>query len=157
MSEVQIAVRSSEPPAYCSTIELNLSPSPVSVTVPTMMPAPAQVAATFSTPSEPPDSAFTSPEFHRPRPIFSLPVKTSQGMSAVSRRRKLVTAETTVAQNTDSTGENPHRMKTTIETSERKWNQYFLVRFQAVSTCSKVTSFMPNLRTSISTIANSAK
>ena len=44
-------------------------------------------------------------------------------MSAVSGRRKLVAAETTVAQNTDSTGEYPHSMKTTIEMRERKWNQ----------------------------------
>src|SRR5260221_143589 len=78
-------------------------------------------------------------------------------MSAVSRRRKLVTAETIVAQNTDSTGEKPQSMKNTIDTSERKWNQYFLVRLHALSTCSKVTSFMPNLRTSISTIANNAR
>ena len=35
----------------------------------------------------------------------------------------LVASATTVAQNTDSTGEKPHSMKTTIETSERKWNQ----------------------------------
>src|SRR5436853_85076 len=85
-------------------MELNFSPSPVSVTTPTMMPAPAQVEATFSTPSEPPASAFTKPEFHNPRPIGSLPLKTSQEISAVSGRRKLVRAETTVAQNTDTTG-----------------------------------------------------
>ena len=41
----------------------------------------------------------------------------------MSRRRKLVTNDTTVAQNTDSTGEKPNSMKTTIETSDRKWNQ----------------------------------
>src|SRR5256885_14420688 len=150
-----MAVRRSEPPAYCSTMELNLRPRPVSVTTPTMMPAPAQVDATFSTPSEPPASAFTNPEFHTPRPIGSLPLNTSQEMSAVSGRRKLVSADTTVAQNTDSTGEYPHSMNTTIEMRERKWNQYRLARFHAVSTRSKVTSFMPNLRTSISTIANS--
>src|SRR3954469_19068958 len=152
-----MAVRSSEPPAYWSTIELNLRPSPVSVTTPTMIPAPAQVAATFSTPSEPPESALIRPEFHSPRTIGALPVSTSYGMRALSRRRKLVSAETTVAQNTDSTGEKPHNMKITIEMSERKWNQYFLVRLQALSTRSKVTSFMPNLRTSISTIAKSAR
>ena len=48
----------------------------------------------------------------------------------MSRRRKLVTNDTIVAQNTDSTGEKPHSMKTTIETSDRKWNQYLRVRFQ---------------------------
>ena len=41
----------------------------------------------------------------------------------MSRRRKLVKKDTTVAQNTDSTGEKPHIMKNTIEISERKWNQ----------------------------------
>src|SRR5690349_19663732 len=152
-----MAVRSSEPPAYCSTIELNLRPSPVSVTTPTMMPAPAQVAATLSTPSEPPASAFTSPEFHNPPTNGARAVKTSYGMRADSRRRKLVSAETTVAQNTESTGEKPHSMKTTMEMSDRKWNQYRLVRLHALSTRSKVTSFMPNLRTSISTMAKSAR
>ena len=46
-------------------------------------------------------------------------------MSAVSRRRKLVANETTVAQNTESSGEklNGGIMKTMIVTSERKWNQ----------------------------------
>src|SRR5689334_1893817 len=121
------------------------------------MPAPAQVAATFSTPREPPSSAFTRPEFHRPRPTGALPVSTSYEISAESRRRKLVSADTTVAQNTDSTGEKPHSMKTTMEMSDRKWNQYFLLRLQADSTLSKVTSFIPNLRTSISTITNSAR
>src|SRR5213075_424492 len=136
-----MAVRSSEPPAYCSTIELNFSPRPVSVTTPTMIPAPAHVAATFSTPSEPPESALIRPEFQKPLMIGARPVNTSYGIRAVSRRRKLVMAETTVAQNTDSTGEKPHSMKTTIEISDRKWNQYFFVRLQAPSTRSKVTSF----------------
>src|SRR6266850_5510567 len=112
-------------------MELNFSPRPVSVTTPTMMPAPAQVAATFSTPSGPPESALMKPEFHRPRMTGALPLNTSQEMSAVSGRRKLVTADTTVAQNTAITGEKPHSMKATIETSERKWNQYFLVRLHA--------------------------
>ena len=48
-------------------------------------------------------------------------------------------------------------MKATIETSDRKWNQYFFVRLQADSTCSNSTSFMPNLRTSISTMRKSAR
>src|SRR4051812_39643990 len=111
-----------------------------------MMPAPAQVAATFSTPSEPPDKALISPDSHMPFVIGTFLSNNSYGMSDVSRRRKLVAAETTVAQNTDSTGEKPHSMKTTIDTSDRKWNQYFFVRLQADSTRSKVTSFMPNLR-----------
>ena len=41
----------------------------------------------------------------------------------MSRRSMLVASATTVAQNTESTGEKPHIMKATIETSERKWNQ----------------------------------
>src|SRR5437667_1843673 len=157
MSQGYMGVRSSEPPASSRTIELNLRPRPVSVTVPTMMPAPAQVAATFSTPSEPPASAFTSPESHRPRATGTFLLKTWYGMSAVSALRKLVTAETSVAQNTAITGEKPHSMNTTIDTSDRKWNQYFLLRLHADSTRSNVTSFMPNLRTSISTMANSAR
>jgi hypothetical protein len=43
-------------------MELNFRPSPVSVTTPTMMPAPAQVAATFSTPMEPPSMALMNGE-----------------------------------------------------------------------------------------------
>src|SRR3979490_2914869 len=115
-----------------------------------MMPAPAQGAATFSTPSAPPATALPSPEFHGPRARGTFLLRTPYGMSAVSGLRKLVTAETSVAQNTAITGEKPHTMNTTIDTSDRKWNQYFLVRFHADSTRSKVTSFMPNLRTSIS-------
>src|SRR5215212_70526 len=130
MSEVYTAVRSSEPPAYWSTIELNLSPRPVRVTVPTMIPAPAQVAATLSTPSEPPSSDLTRPEPQRLRTIGIRPLRRSYGMSEVSRRKRLVKADTMVAQNTAMTGENPHSMNATMETSERKWNQYFRVRFQ---------------------------
>ena len=57
--------------------------------------------------------------------MLSLPVSTSYEISAVSRRRKLVARETTVAQNTDSSGEklNGGIMKTMIVTSDRKWNQ----------------------------------
>src|SRR5688572_6886880 len=119
MSAVQIAVSKSEFPAYASTIELNLRPSPVSVTTPTMIPAPAQVAATFSTDIDPPFKALIKPELKKPRPVR----KNSYGMSAVSRRRKLVANATTVAQNTESSGEKPSSMKAMIETSERKWNQ----------------------------------
>ena len=56
---------------------------------------------------------------------------------AVSRRNMLVKAETTVAQNTDMMGENPIIIKTTIEMREKKWNQYFLLSDQALSTVSK--------------------
>jgi hypothetical protein len=45
------------------TIELNLRPSPVSATTPTMMPAPAQVAPTLSMPIAPPSIALAKPEF----------------------------------------------------------------------------------------------
>ena len=41
-------------------MEENFSPSPVSVTTPTMMPAEAQVVAALSTPVEPSASARTS-------------------------------------------------------------------------------------------------
>ena len=56
---------------------------------------------------------------------------------AVSRRNMLVKAETTVAQNTDMMGEKPIIIKTTIEMREKKWNQYFLLSDQALSTVSK--------------------
>ena len=104
-------------------MELNLSPRPVSVTTPTMIPAPAQVAATLSTPIEPPSIALTSGERSRPSTKDFFPAKKSYETSAVSRRRKLVTNDTTVAQNTDNTGENPHIMNATMETSDRKWYQ----------------------------------
>src|SRR5512139_690428 len=109
-----------------------------------MRPAPAQVAATLSTEREPPSSALTSPEPAMPRQKEALPRSTSYEMSAQSRCRKLVTAATSVAQNTDSSGEKPISMKATIENSDRKWNQYFFVRLQADSTCSNTASFMPN-------------
>ena len=48
-------------------------------------------------------------------------------------------------------------MKAMIETSERKWNQYFFDRVHADSTCSNTACFTPNLRTSISTIRNSVR
>ena len=60
----------------------------------------------------------------------------------------LLAADTTVAQNTDMMGENPYIMKTTIEISEKKWNQYFFVNPHALSTVSKWMSFMPYLRAS---------
>src|SRR4051812_31016141 len=138
------------------TMVLNFRPRPVSVTTPTMRPAPAQVAATFRTPIDPPSMALMNPEpqnfFNRPGPR-----KESYEIRAVSRRRKLVKNETTVAQNTDSTGEKPHSMKKTMETSDRKWNQYLRVRFQTESTFSMMVLPMPFLRASISTIRNSAK
>ena len=75
----------------------------------------------------------------------------------MSRRKKLVKNDTTVAQKTDSTGEKPHIMKNTMEISDRKWNQYLRVRFQTESTLSNLVLPMPYLRASISTIRNSAK
>src|SRR5262249_49125657 len=102
-------------------MELNLRPRPVSVTTPTIKPAPAQVAATFSTASEPPSSALRKPEFQTLLRGACL----SKRSSAVPRRRKLVANETTVAQNTDSSGEklNGGIMKAMMVTSDRKWNQ----------------------------------
>src|SRR5476649_2057440 len=143
-------------------MELNFSPKPVSVTTPTMMPAAAQVAATFSTPMEPPsmalmkrfDSSTSVPRTWLQIAAASPPnssavastvsqladsgsysVQTTHdsgsatsklitaglnGNSAQSRFRKLTASATIVAQNTDSTGENPTIMKTVTATSERK-------------------------------------
>src|SRR5689334_5843703 len=94
-------------PAYCRMIDENLRPRPVSVTTPTMMPAEAQVAATLSTPVVPASMACT----------------TRFGYIADSLSKKLTTKAVTVAQKTDSVGENPHSMKMTMDTSDRKWNQ----------------------------------
>ncbi len=58
-------------------MELNFSPRPVSVTTPTMMPAAAQVAATFSMPTEPSRIAVMSFEFHSPATIGLRPRSTS--------------------------------------------------------------------------------
>src|SRR3989304_951518 len=69
-------------------MELNLRPRPVSVTTPTMMPAPAQVAATLSTASEPPSSARVNFEPSTPRTSGSRPRHRSYESSALSRRRK---------------------------------------------------------------------
>src|SRR2546423_222256 len=87
--------------------------------------------------SPPVMAAATNGDSNSLRAIDPLPLKRSYEINAVSRRRKLVTNDTTVAQNTDSTGEKPHIMKNTIETSDRKWNQYLRVRFQTESTRSK--------------------
>src|SRR5437762_1828612 len=139
------------------TMVLNFRPRPVSVTTPTMTPAPAQVAATLSMPIEPPSIALANGDWNSLRATDPLPLNRSYEIKAVSRRRKLVTNDTTVAQNTDSTGEKPHSMKNTIDTSDRKWNQYLRVRFQTVSTLSNRVLPMPYLRASISTIRNSAR
>src|SRR3979490_2851819 len=122
-----------------------------------MMPAPAQGAATFSTPSAPPATALPSPEFHGPRARGTFLLRTPYGMSAVSALRKLVTAETSVAQNTAITGEKPHSMIPTIYTRDRKWNQYFLLRFHADSTPQKVASILTKARSSTLSWANSAR
>src|SRR5881394_703417 len=94
-------------PAYASTIDENLRPSPVSVTTPTMIPAAAHVAATLSTPVVP----------------ASIAAMNRFGYIADSRRKKLTTKAVTVAQKTLTVGEKPITMKTTMETSDRKWNQ----------------------------------
>ena len=112
-------------------------------TTPTMMPAAAQVAATFSICREPSFSASDAALRDAHRRVAA------QEATRAKRRR-------TVAQNTDSIGEKPSSMKTTIETSDRKWNQYRL-RERAKPTRRARTrrSRMPNLRASISTIRNS--
>ncbi len=89
------------------TIALNLRPSPVLATTPTMIPAAAQVAATFSIWPEPSRSAATTLR----HPI------------AVSRRRNDTANVTTVAQKTASIGEKPQTMNATIATSDTKWYQ----------------------------------
>src|SRR5258706_16190537 len=122
-------------------IEENLSPRPVSVTTPTMMPAEAQVAATLRTPVVPDSIAWTQ----RFGPI------------ADSRRKKLTTNPVTVAQNTLTVGEKPMSMKITIEMSEKKWHQERFASVQALSTPAKAASLMPYLRASSSTIRKSEK
>src|SRR5258706_8826621 len=94
-------------PAYASTIEENLARRQVGVTTRTMMPAEAQVAATFNTPVVPASMAWMK----------------RLGTIADSRRKKLTTNAVTVAQKTLTVGEKPITMKTTIEMSDRKWNQ----------------------------------
>ncbi len=86
-------------------MELNLSPSPVSVTTPTMMPAEAQVMATVSTPIDPPSSDLTNPDLQKPFIHGMRPRNQSYETSAVSLWKNDSTNVTTVAQNTDSTGE----------------------------------------------------
>src|SRR4051812_38749241 len=119
----------------------NLRPSPVSVTTPTMMPAAAQVAATVSTPVVPASIAETR----------------RFGPMAVSRRKKLTRNAVTVAQNTLTDGEKPMIMKTTIETSDRKWNQYRFDSVHALSTTWNAAAVMPYLRASSSTMRKSEK
>ncbi len=101
-------------------IDENFSPSPVSVTTPTISPAPAQVVPTLSMPTEPPSSARTSFEPIRPRHRPCGARNRSRGSSAQSARRKLVSTASTVAQNTDSTGEKPSSMNAMIDTSDTK-------------------------------------
>ena len=70
-----------------------------------MMPAEAQVIATFSMPTEPPSSAFTNPEFQNPRTRGNWPVNHSYATIAVSRCMNDSATVVTVAQNTDNPGE----------------------------------------------------
>ena len=85
-----------------------------------MSPAPAQVAAIAKTPVEPAANDLVRLELYRPDRIGILPLNQAYGMIAVSSRNMLVKAETTVAANTDNTGEKPISMKTTMEMSEKK-------------------------------------
>ena len=99
-----------------------------------------QVAATFSACFEPSDSAAIS----------------LRGHIAVSRSKKLTTNATTVAQNTDISGEKPQTMKPMIATSDRKWNQKRRASCQAVAcSCNSADPLEWYLRESISTIRNS--
>ena len=112
--------------AYCSTMELNLSPSPVNVTTPTINPAAAQVAPTLSMPTEPDSSALTSPEFannfmrRTGAPSAVRPLKNSRGIKAQSTCKKLTRNAAMVAQNTDTAGENPNTIKTTMPINDMK-------------------------------------
>ena len=81
------------------------SPSPVSVTTPTMMPAVAVVAQTPSTPVAPLLRASAS----------------RRGVNAVSLRRKLSATASVVAQNTARNADMPATMNTPIATSDVKW------------------------------------
>ncbi len=80
-----------------------------------------------------------------------------RGPIAVSRRKKLTTNAVTVAQKTLTVGEKPSSMKITIDTSDRKWNQYFFASDQALSSVSKAAWLNPYLRASSSTIRKSEK
>src|SRR3972149_3348554 len=118
------------------TIEENFSPSPVSVTTPTMMPAVAQVVAAVSTLIEPSAIARTS----------------FVGTSDVSRVKKLMANVMTVAQNTDSVGEKPQIMKMTTATSEMKWKPYRRVNCQSERSCATSTIWAWNFLASSSTM-----
>jgi hypothetical protein len=85
-------------------MELNLSPSPVRVTTPTMIPAEAQVVATERTPMDPPRKAATS----------------FLGTRAVSRRMKLTAKTIAVDQKTARMGVKPRTMMATMAISEMK-------------------------------------
>ncbi|MNC94379.1 hypothetical protein D3C83_112180 [compost metagenome] len=74
----------------------------------------------MSTLTEPLSSAFTRPDPHSPRTQGKRPRNQSYGTIAVSRWKNESTAVTTVAQNTEYTGEKPISMKPTMETSETK-------------------------------------
>ena len=76
---------------------------------------------------------------------------------AESERKKLVTSDATVAQNTDMLGEKPMSMNTTMEMSEKKWNQYRLVKTHALSMLSILCSLMLYLRASMVTMTNKPK
>ena len=83
-------------------------------------PAAAQVAATFSTPTEPDSRDLRKPDVQRPRISGVLRVNTSYGISAHDGCKKLTARDTTVAQNTEASGEKPHSMKAMIAISDRK-------------------------------------
>ena len=138
-------------------IELNFRPNPVSVTVPTMSPALAQVTAMPNTLVEPLAIAWVKRDEYSFLRISLGDLNKSQGRIAVSERIILVTADKTVAQNTDRTGEKPSNIKTTIDMSEKKWYQYFFTNSQVFSIASMWVSFIEYLRTSISTITNNPR
>ena len=88
------------------TIAANFSPSPVSVTTPTMMPAQAQVAATLQHLHRAASSAATS----------------RRGAPARSRGEEATAATaTTVAQSTERIGEKPEQQEHDDRDQREKW------------------------------------
>ena len=132
-------------------MELNLSPRPVSVTTPTMIPAAAQVAATARMPTDPARRAWTIRVWWSGLP--------GPGMkpSAVSLRRNESAAAAIVAQNTAVIALNPSSMKTITAIREVKWNPRCRIIRQMLSRARSSTVLVANRRASSSTIRNSPR
>jgi hypothetical protein len=134
-------------------------PSPVSVTTPTMIPAAAQVAATFNTPSDPASRAWAILEWRRTCQIHpgGRRANRDRSSSALSRLRKLTRNAATVAQNAAAIGVQPSRRKTTMASREKKWKPIVRVSCQAVAPRSITTFLVWCFRASISTISSNER